>query len=533
MSFANPTALLLLSLISIPIFMSFFRIKPIKKTVSSILIWLNIKERAPAIKEAKSVKISLSVIFQILAIVFGSTALAGPFISEEIPKPLHVVLVVDTSMSMATKHKEKTRLAYVIDHAQDIIKKLSENDRVTLVTSTMPSVSGTSKSIVSKLDQLKVGYQTVDIFDSALHFQDALVVIFTDKTYDNAIVIGEKSNNKGIVEFSIEEDEQLTIYAKILDLSVNSRIPIELLIDNKKYSEALETSKKHTAFVRRFDHRNVNRVELKMLTDDNFSYDDRVVAAKMEYTELKACIIGKDDEYLVKAISINGVSLEKATKENESHQLAIYYNSSPQELNKNYYCIVDPNESNQYLSVGEKFKPTSLVTATNLMQHVQFNGLEFPFVRKIEVKDMKPILFADGKVIGALDSTGKVLVLGIDITNWKKVADSFSIFWANYVSYVKKQLDIKSGFQAFKMGSTITLDKERFFLQTYGDTILGKNKIYVNLLDEEESDNDAITKTTSLDIPKDYRYSMKRTKFDFFLIGLFAMAMILSWILEK
>ncbi len=543
MAFGNPLALLLLALVAIPLILSFFRIKPIPVLMSSLQIWNKIKDRNPPIKEARQPKLSFSVILQILGVIFAVLALSAPRIYQTIPQPLHLYLVIDTSISMDTRFKHTTRLGYAIEMSEKLLGKLESGDKVTLITLHQPSITGSTDEILDHIKNLKAVCAKTDIQAISDQIKDPTgqIVVLSDLPVDkggqklpNSTILSGKSENIGIVHFSIEEGDQITLFAKILNLSPGIKIPIQLVLDDKKIEPdfIIDSKAKFATFVHKLKDK-PRKIEITITKQDNFPHDNKVVAQRLDGKMLNACLVGSNN-YLLKAIEATGIPIKEEDPA-KTHSVAIYYKTMPSNFTSAYSCIVDPepkSENPLNLKIGKTYQPNIMSASHELFQFVKLDGSDLK-VREINMKDMTPVLYADNKVVAALDSTGKILVLGLDITNWQKLAAPFTVFWANYVNHIRREMKISAGYQIVKAGEPVTLSSGPSFIPTRPGGFTHEDiTLYANLLDVHESDNEG-EESLALDLNRNQGYINQLIEMNSYLVIAFLASLLLSWLFER
>ena len=119
MSFLSPLSLAWLGLLVPLIALYVLKRRRQVREVGSTLLWEAALRDMRAERPWKRLVPHLSLLLQILAIVAGAIALARPVGAGRMPAGAHVAVVIDTSVSMAARHGDGTRL--------DEAKRLAEN----------------------------------------------------------------------------------------------------------------------------------------------------------------------------------------------------------------------------------------------------------------------------------------------------------------------------------------------------------------------------------------------------------------------
>ena len=133
MSFLAPLGLLL-GLLAIPLFALYFlKIRRKKVTVPSLLLWEELAKAERLARPFDRFRSNLLLWLQLLLLALVTLAFARPYLASEVAPARSLVLVLDTSASMAATDVAPTRMAAAIDAAQAVVSGLGTADEAMVV----------------------------------------------------------------------------------------------------------------------------------------------------------------------------------------------------------------------------------------------------------------------------------------------------------------------------------------------------------------------------------------------------------------
>lgn len=162
MSFKTPTAFLLAALIPIIIAMYLLRLRRSEQVVSSIFLWQRMVRDVEANAPWQRLKRNLLLLLQVLTLVALILALARPFRWIEGSASRVLILVIDTSASMAATDVEPSRLEAAKARARQLVDGLPDNARVTVIAAgdaaqVMIASSQDLRQVHRAIDDLRAG----------------------------------------------------------------------------------------------------------------------------------------------------------------------------------------------------------------------------------------------------------------------------------------------------------------------------------------------------------------------------------------
>ncbi|HIC88344.1 MAG TPA: VWA domain-containing protein, partial [Anaerolineae bacterium] len=134
MSFLLPTAFILTALVPVIIAMYLLKLRRTEQVVSSVYLWRRMVRDVEADAPWQRLRRNLLLILQLLFLAALILALARPFVWVEGASGQALILILDTSASMAATDVAPNRLAAARARAQALVDGLPEEARVTLIT---------------------------------------------------------------------------------------------------------------------------------------------------------------------------------------------------------------------------------------------------------------------------------------------------------------------------------------------------------------------------------------------------------------
>ena len=317
MNFIYPLGLL--GLIGVPILIIIYIIKNkyTEKTIASTYIW-TVSERFLKRKRPISQLVGLiSLILQILAVVFLSFAIAHPIIVEE-GKAHEYCFILDASGSMQTQDNGVSRFATAKEEIETIIKESLQGSYYTLITVDNGSKVEYKKTTDKQkaLDSLALVKNSAcamngdlamstaqEIFDEN---SGAKIYLVTDKSYESVtgvevINVAKDGINYSVAklesyEVSVENERRVHFKGELqaYGVSENKKLRLDLYLDGALKKQDIEIIVSHaeaTPFVIETDAPSYQKAELIVKNEDNLSVDNTYILYNIEKENLHKTLI--------------------------------------------------------------------------------------------------------------------------------------------------------------------------------------------------------------------------------------------------
>ena len=327
--------LALIGLVSLPVIVAFYMLRLRRRDypVGSTFLWQQLIRDVEANAPWQRLRFSWLLLVQLLIATLIVLAAARPFSATTSDLAANVVLIVDTSASMATRTDGEDRMALARERAADVVGRLPEGGRVTVI-----AAADTANVLVSETDDREAALEAIDgitatqlpgdLTDAfalasalAARDSDSTVVVVSDASDDElpevgvgapVLVerVGETDANQSVAALSalrrsggaqldvfvavanpstVEATRRLEIYAD--GALVDAR---ELTIPPGQRSEALVSTVPPSAAT----------IEARLAGSDALATDDRAFAIVPAQGRTRALLVGEGNAYLENAMAL-------------------------------------------------------------------------------------------------------------------------------------------------------------------------------------------------------------------------------------
>src|SRR5687767_14903326 len=151
--------LALIGLIALPIIVAFYMLRLRRRDlpVGSTFLWQQLIRDVEANAPWQRLRFSWLLLVQLLIAAIVVLAAARPFTAATSDLAANVVLIVDTSASMAARTDGEDRMALARERAADVVRRLPEGGRVTVV-----AAADTATVLVSETDDRDAALEAID-----------------------------------------------------------------------------------------------------------------------------------------------------------------------------------------------------------------------------------------------------------------------------------------------------------------------------------------------------------------------------------
>jgi hypothetical protein len=327
--------LALIGLLALPIIVAFYMLRLRRRDVpvGSTFLWQQLIRDIEANAPWQRLRFSWLLLVQLLIAAIVVLAAARPFSAVESDLAANVVLIVDTSASMATSTDDEDRMALARERASDVVGRLPVGGRVTVV-----AAADTADVLVSETDDTDAALEAIDgivatqlpgdltdafALSSALAARDAdsTIVVVTDAAGDElpdvgvgapVLVerIGATDANQSIAALSAlrrSGGAQLDLFVAVANPSAaeaTRRLEVyadgalvdarELTIPAGQRSEALVSTVPAAT----------RTIEARLAGSDALLTDDRAYAVVPADETTRALLVGDGNAYLENALAL-------------------------------------------------------------------------------------------------------------------------------------------------------------------------------------------------------------------------------------
>jgi len=428
MGLAVPAALWGLTALVALVLLSFWRLRPARLPVPSVLLWKLLPDRVPPVRALRRPRASMSLLVQMLAVAAGVLALAKPYTEEQATKPRTVAIVVDLSARMLP------RLDAAKDAYAQVRAALAPGDRV--VTYTFPPVARHEGAFAWGVAHA-AGDASIAI---GLARREADIVVFIgDRPVDapcEQVLVGGPMANTGVVDASLDGGR---VYARILGP------------EGERVAEFAPAPEIRVA-------------------DDAFALDDVLYLDRGKGT-VDVLLAGRPHAEIRRALErhprvrlVTGGRADVVVRVGEPARAD------------------DPPSRVVVHLEGEGFVPKTVATAHGLMNGVAAS--EVVLARAATISgDGEALLFADGRKVAVVRGREILIAAEIERAGWPAFP-SFPIFWSNVIDFFSSdEWLVRRTFAPVGLADGRTVRAERV-----GENRFGADIVHANLLERRASD---------------------------------------------
>ncbi|SES01738.1 von Willebrand factor type A domain-containing protein [Gracilibacillus ureilyticus] len=228
MGFLAPVSFWFLSAIPILLIFYFFKKQFEQQTISSIYLWEQALQEWESDRWWNKLQKNLLLLLQLLILLFLIFALTRPYFTGDRVSGDHLVIVMDSSATMMAERDGTSRFANAKEQAEDLIKKLGNEHKVSVIHAQKDPVLLASNEtnhevVLDEIRKLQVSYQHENMKDSLqlayslIQQETGEVHVFTDnldketlteQTFSNPIVVHNgkaAENNIAIKAFGVKQ----------------------------------------------------------------------------------------------------------------------------------------------------------------------------------------------------------------------------------------------------------------------------------------------------------------------------------------
>ena len=458
--------LALIGLISLPVIVAFYMLRLRRRDypVGSTFLWQQLVRDVEANAPWQRLRFSWLLLVQLLIAALVVLAAARPFSATTTELAANVVLIVDTSASMATKAGAEDRMALARERAADVVRRLPEGGRVTVVAAAdtatvLESETDDRDAALEAIDGIAATQLPGDLTDAfalasalAARDSDSNIVVVSDASGDELPEIGvgapvlvehvgETDVNQSVAALSAlrrSGGAQLDLFVAIANPSTTGatrRLEIyadgalvdarELTVPPGERSEALITTVPPSA----------TTVEARLAGADALATDDRAFAIVPAQGRTRSLLVGSGNAYLENAMALlprlelyavdqDGYTdaLAEAEDANTPYGLFIFDGIVPDEPPPGPALYIDPPADGEFGTVTGRIDGPLLDRADPdepILRFVDLTTVHIGRARQIELAEgMRPVVSTDaGRPLVAVgDRDGRRLgVIGFDL----------------------------------------------------------------------------------------------------------------------
>ncbi|MBI1927543.1 BatA domain-containing protein [Candidatus Poribacteria bacterium] len=395
MRFLNPSAFYLFGLIPVVALLHFLKLRRKRHVVPSVMLWLEAIEDMKANVPFQRLRNSLLLPLQILFLLIAIGGVARPALRQTGTLSAQSIVIVDTSASMQATDLGKSRLDVAKTEALKLMDRLTGDGRMMIMDTSRPprNIRQPFTSDQAKLRQtiadLPAQYTSPDlkaVFDSAQVYASTpdTQVFFISDNFENLPVsshlhrigVGERSDNVGIVQFSVTRDaNQPNLYQCLVGLQSFADTPQEfharLEIEGHWIDDAavVLSAKETKSIVLPFDDAGFDGqvVSVRLDIDDDLVADNVASAILHPPSKWKVLLVTDREQPLLTAmlktnshVNLNQIQPQDYHGLGES-DIVIFDQFVPEALPEGNAIFLNPLNGLPFMPVEKNRQPTRVI----------------------------------------------------------------------------------------------------------------------------------------------------------------------------
>jgi len=468
MTFYSPWAFL--ALITVPLIIILYLLKQRHKdyTVSSLFLWEEVLKDLEANAPWQKLKKNLLMILQIIAALLLVFALARPFLNAVGTDTPHVIVAIDTSLSMKATDVKESRFEEAKKRANKLISNLKPGTEVTLISmgknvNIEENLSSDKGRLLDKLGELKASNSASDTEDAKSLISSIVkqnpktrVVVFGDKEISIADADVEFSNisnngeNFAVTMMSHTKTKNgITVLSRISNFGTkDATIPVSLYVDKNVFdAKNVDIKKGETANVYWNDvFLKASLLETRIDIEDSLKVDNRAWNAVNNTEQNKALLVSQSNVFVEKVAGLyNGIELYKTGYESidewKGYDLYIFDGFLPKKIpDDGNIMVFNPNENDLFEILETVEYPVVNEMDENIFRYVE--GFDFSIGKTKTLKvpawgrEILEINNGCAAFSGIYDNR-RIMVFGFDIHNTDiPLTPAFPIIMTNCLDWL-------------------------------------------------------------------------------------------------
>lgn len=468
MTFYSPWAFL--GLITIPMIIILYLLKQRHKdyTVSSLFLWEEVLKDLEANAPWQKLKKNLLMLLQIIAVLLLVFSLARPFLNAVGSDTPHVIVAIDTSLSMKATDVGESRFEEAKSRANKLISNLKPGTAVTLISigknaNIEENLSSDRARLLDKLNKLKASNSASNTEDaesliSSIVKQnpESRVVVFGDSAINisDANVEFSKISNNGdnyaVTMMSHTKTEKgITVLSRISNYSTKDvTIPVSLYVDKNVFdAKNVDIKKGETANVYWNEVLpNASLLETRIDINDSLAMDNRAWNAVNNIKKNKALLVSESNVFVEKVAGLyNGIELYKTGYESsdewKGYDLYIFDGFLPKKIpGDGNIMVFNPNENVMFDITETVEYPVITEMDGSIFRYVEGFDFSIGKTKTLKVPSWgREILEVNGgcAAFSGIYDNRRVMVFGFDIHNTDiPLTPAFPIIMANSLDWL-------------------------------------------------------------------------------------------------
>ena len=416
MSFLNPLSFFLAGLLPIIIIMYLLRLRRPQHTVSSTFLWQRMVRDVEANAPWQKLQRNFIMILQLLFLASLVFALANPFLWTEGIGGNSMIIIIDTSASMAATDAEPSRIEAAKQQAQALSQEVPENTRITVIAAGENTEILVSASQDRKLTQQAINSISTPMGNSDLTTALQITSAITSRQPNTDIIllsdgnvtlperlsiqgnflfypIGIESANVGITKIQLDQNpsgDNNTLFIQVENFGKEeSNRRLEIYSDSTLVNAVdLNVPAQSTEnYLQEGISIESKIIEARLSPSDFFPTDDTAWAIGGKRKPVEVLLVTEGNRFLETALGLlPNITFSKLdplsfeTTIDLETDLVIFdgYNPLSENLPASNILFIGPEDSNSLFEVAgtvENPKPRPASNDSPLLKNISLNGI--------------------------------------------------------------------------------------------------------------------------------------------------------------
>lgn len=501
MNFLAPLGFLFALFIPAIIILYILKLRRIKTSISSTLLWKQSLEDLRANAPFQKLKNNLLMILQIIAVAFLTFAIARPYLQLGGNQGQSYIVLIDNSASMNATDESPSRLEKAKENAIKLVNDMSMGDQMMVVSfsnnaqvlNTFEQDKGALRQKITSIlptdNPTRIQEAVMIAVSSAELHPRSEVLIFSDGGFEipedsklaslnvSYVPVGKSAENVGIVDLVIREDFEVQSKTQVLAGVQNTgqtaqEVYLELYGVNEagSISDASANTSSNNNEKQLLDAYKLNLdagqretvifnspgaytsiLELKLDSDDYLALDNQAWAIVPNQETINVLLVTEGNFYLQRALNLDQrVQLAVTEPSNYSSpkdfDIVVFDAFSPDELIDGNYVFIGSVPSMPDWSMGDMIEFPGIVDWNRfhgLNKYLSYENLEINQCKNMAVPDWAEIVLESSEtplIVSFIQQKIRGVVIGFDVydSSWP-LRVSYPIFFSNMLDWFMKQ----------------------------------------------------------------------------------------------
>ncbi|MDA0841146.1 MAG: BatA and WFA domain-containing protein [Planctomycetota bacterium] len=423
--FLNPAALWWLAVLApLIIILYFLKLKRQQLMIASTLLWQQSIQDLRVNSPFQTLRRNILLFIQLLILLIAVLALARPLMNLEHEGSRRIIVLIDTSASMATEDAEGTRLSAAKKGALELTENMVRADQMSLirfasqasVISSFTSDKGLLKRHIENLEIQATDTKISEALNIAFSLakvqadkeSQAVIHVFSDGRYSDKTgfanysgevkfhSIGKTSRNIGIVAldvgYSSDEDATSEVFYSIENFDlIETEVTAEFYFNDELVGarkHRIDSEQRISSLAPTSGNKS-GVLKIKIADGDPFPMDDTGYVVIQRPEQVRVLLVGEGDFFMNQALAVARSKITKLlpagfSKEmSEKYDIVIFDGWSPNETGRGSFIFHNCHPKLADLKPGEEVEGAQILDWDRAHPVMRFFSLSEVFILRM------------------------------------------------------------------------------------------------------------------------------------------------------